>query len=87
MILKWVSDTLIFRNRGQDIDREIKKINALILSSMENIERLTDKIAFLEKEKKVIVQEEEKWICVYGSYEITEDFLMDKLIYDETNGL
>lgn len=43
-----------------NMNREIKKINALILSSMENIERLTDKIAFLEKEKKAIVREEEK---------------------------
>ena len=43
-----------------NMNREIKKINALIISSMENIERLTDKIAFLEKEKKVIEREEEK---------------------------
>jgi len=43
-----------------NMNREIKKINALILSSMENIERLTDKIAFLEKEKKAVVREEEK---------------------------
>ena len=43
-----------------NMNREIKKINALILSSMENIERLTDKIAFLEKEKKAIVQEKKK---------------------------
>ncbi len=35
-----------------NMNREIKKINSLIISSMENIERLTDKIAFLEKEKK-----------------------------------
>ena len=42
------------------MNREIKKINALILSSMENIERLANKIAFLEKEKKAAVQEEEK---------------------------
>lgn len=42
------------------MNREIKKINALIISSMENIERLTDKIAFLEKEKKAIEREEEK---------------------------
>lgn len=43
-----------------DMNREIKKVNALIISSMENIERLTNKIAFLEKEKKVIEREEEK---------------------------
>ena len=43
-----------------NMNREIKKINALILSSMENIERLADKIAFLEKEKKAAVREEEK---------------------------
>ena len=43
-----------------NMNREIKKINALIISSMENIERLTDKIAFLEKEKKAIEREEEK---------------------------
>ncbi len=35
-----------------NMNREIKKINALIISSMENVERLADKIAFLEKEKK-----------------------------------
>ena len=43
-----------------NMNREIKRINALILSSMENIERLTDKIAILEKEKKAIEQEREK---------------------------
>ncbi|MFG6320160.1 MAG: MobA/MobL family protein [Lachnospiraceae bacterium] len=43
-----------------NMNREIKKINALIISSMENVERLTDKIAFLEKEKKAIEQDEEK---------------------------
>lgn len=43
-----------------NINREIKKINALIISSMENIERLTDKIDFLEKEKKAIAQDKEK---------------------------
>lgn len=43
-----------------NMNREIKKINALIISSMENVERLTDKIAFLEKEKKAIEREEEK---------------------------
>ena len=43
-----------------NMNREIKKINVLILSSMENIERLADKIAFLEKEKKAAVREEEK---------------------------
>ena len=43
-----------------NMNREIKKINTLILSSMENIERLADKIAFLEKEKKAAVREEEK---------------------------
>ena len=42
-----------------NMNREIKKINALILSSMENIERLTDKIAILEKEKKAIEQEKQ----------------------------
>ena len=47
-----------------NMNREIKKINALILSSMENIERLTDKIAFLEKEKKAIVQDKEKELPV-----------------------
>ncbi|MCI9362018.1 MAG: hypothetical protein HFG65_13920 [Hungatella sp.] len=35
-----------------NMNREIKKINALIISSMVNVERLADKIAFLEKEKK-----------------------------------
>ena len=43
-----------------NMNREIKKINALIISSMENVERLTDKIAFLEKEKKAIERDEEK---------------------------
>ena len=42
-----------------NMNREIKKINALILSSMENIERLTDKMAILEKEKKAIEQEKQ----------------------------
>ena len=42
-----------------NMNREIKKINDLIISSMENIERLTDKIAFLEKEKKSAGQEKE----------------------------
>ena len=43
-----------------NMNREIKKINALIISSMENVEHLTDKIAFLEKEKKAIERDEEK---------------------------
>ncbi len=43
-----------------NMNREIRKINALILSSMENIERLTDKITFLEKEKKAVGQEEKE---------------------------
>ena len=47
-----------------NMNREIKKINALIISSMENIERLTDKIAFLEKEKKAIAQDKEKELPV-----------------------
>ncbi len=42
-----------------NMNREIKKINELIISSMENIERLTDKIAFFEKEKKSAGQEKE----------------------------
>ena len=42
-----------------NMNREIKRINALILSSMENIERLTDKMAILEKEKKAIEQEKQ----------------------------
>ncbi len=42
-----------------NMNREIRKINALILSSMENIECLTDKIAFLEKEKKAVGQEKQ----------------------------
>ena len=46
------------------MNREIKKINALILSSMENIERLTDKIAFLEKEKKAVAQDKEKELLI-----------------------
>lgn len=41
-----------------NMNREIKKINALIISSMENVERLTDKISFLEKAKKSLEQEE-----------------------------
>ncbi|MDE6906058.1 MAG: MobA/MobL family protein [Lachnospiraceae bacterium] len=45
-----------------NMNREIKKINALIISSMENVERLTEKVAFLEKEKKAIEREEEKEI-------------------------
>lgn len=43
-----------------NMNREIKEINALIISSMENVERLTEKVAFLEKEKKAIEQEMEK---------------------------
>ena len=43
-----------------NMNREIKKINALIISSMESVERLMDKIAFLEKEKEAIGQGEEK---------------------------
>ena len=43
-----------------NMNREIRKINALILSSMENVERLADRIAFLEREKKAIEREEEK---------------------------
>ena len=34
-----------------NMNREIKKINALIISSMENVERLADKIVFLKKKK------------------------------------
>ncbi len=43
-----------------NMNREIKKINALIISSMENVERLTEKISFLEKAKKALEQEESK---------------------------
>ncbi len=46
-----------------NMNREIRKINALILSSMENIECLTDKIAFLEKEKKAVGQEEKETLA------------------------
>lgn len=43
-----------------NMNREIREINALIIFGMENVKRLTDKIAFLENEKKAIEREEEK---------------------------
>ncbi len=64
------------------MNREIKKINALILSSMENIERLTDKIAFLEKEKKAIAQDKEKELPVQ---EKKEDSLIAVLMEWQQN--
>ena len=50
-----------------NMNREIREINALIIPSMENVERLTDKIAFLEKEKKAIEREEEKEMSIQES--------------------
>lgn len=64
------------------MNREIKKINDLIISSMENIERITDKIAFLEKEKKSAGQEKENEVV---SQEKKDESLIEILMEWQKN--